>query len=143
MHDTDIWEEVHSGEEDASEGFYRFFATGYYHFLASVVFFLEIVLFEPHPVGSAAGSVVLSGVARSLFEVFDYLFCGRTTNCWLKSFLMPRQSKGRLWSGLRKTFIGSEINLLAFGSFFCIGNSEFIPSLDFYSCRAGHRKIFG
>jgi len=81
------WWEHHSGEEDASEVLYRSFGTGYDYFFASVVLLLEIVLFEPDPVGSATGLVVFSGIARHVPEIMDFLFAWFIAN----GFLMPSQ----------------------------------------------------
>jgi len=63
------------------------FGTGYDHLFASVVLLLEIVLFEPDPVGSAAGLVVFSGVARHFPEISDFLCAW----CIANGFLMPSQ----------------------------------------------------
>jgi len=85
--DAGQWWETHSGEEDASEVLHSLFGTGYDHLFASVVLLLEIVLFEPDPVGSAAGLVVFSGVARHFPEISDFLCAW----CIANGFLMPSQ----------------------------------------------------
>jgi hypothetical protein len=65
------WWDKHLGEEDASEAFYPFFACirrAVWECLAPVSLLLEIVLFEPDPVGSAARHVLFAREASDVFE---------------------------------------------------------------------------
>jgi hypothetical protein len=65
------WWEKHLGEEDASEAFYPIWAcirSAFLDFLAPVSLLLEIVLFEPDPVGTAARLILRAREASDVFE---------------------------------------------------------------------------